>query len=220
VSCPLKSSVRGRPQHQTLVSVPPSQFWYIVADERKEGEKFPLLFVLKIFLTAQHHPFLFVQHVVYNTVHTSSSLLSLVFSSILSSIYTSSCFPNSVSLLTSCSFIRWQVYSRNNILHSYRRYQSLVLILLGCCFVRNSVTCIICLCSSDGIDAWVVIWDAIVSCFDVCWFSDICKYIPRRSYLFGNFSELSGKSFYYLWQVACFQQVAIAIISLFFFTFF
>ena len=35
VSCPLKSSVRGRPQHQTLVSVPPSQFWYICADERK-----------------------------------------------------------------------------------------------------------------------------------------------------------------------------------------
>lgn len=109
VSCPLKSSVRGRPQHQTLVSVPPSQFWYIVADERKEGEKFPLLFVLKIFLTAQHHPFLFVQHVVYNTVHTSSSLISLGFSSILSSIYTSSCFPNSVSLLNSWSLIRWQV---------------------------------------------------------------------------------------------------------------
>lgn len=35
VSCPLKSSARGRPQHQTLVSVPPSQFWYINADERQ-----------------------------------------------------------------------------------------------------------------------------------------------------------------------------------------
>ncbi len=39
VSCPLKSSARGRPQHQTLVSVPPSQFWYIDADERQRKKK-------------------------------------------------------------------------------------------------------------------------------------------------------------------------------------
>jgi hypothetical protein len=81
VSCPLKSSARGRPQHQTLVSVPPSQFWYIDADERqrKKNENRKLESSYFVWIIIQRRAvvnFLLFQHVVEEHCgHSSSSLI-------------------------------------------------------------------------------------------------------------------------------------------------